>query len=177
MSRLIYCLIWTLLNGFTFPIKKTKDSILFSPEKLSAEARLLKVDPQYIICTPCDETIIFNQNQNVPNFREYGLYLQSGYYLLYLTGPKGTVLTLFGAESFDPLGGYLIIKKTDNRSISIENLESFETSKWYNVKPTKGEGGYKLYYRHVYRFKQNIASLRWDLWWKIPPNTNTKIPN
>ena len=179
MKRLNFILFVLLLSTIGFAVNSNATDVSFNWGWGQAKTvlRLTKVDPQYFICMPCQDFIWFDHHKNRRNFREYGLYLQSGYYHLDLKGSKGTLITLFGAEAFEINGGFLIIQKEDDVLVTIDDLESFPVKQWYRVEP-KGttNGGYRVFYQPASNFKENIASIRWDIWWDKLPFRQLKIP-
>lgn len=170
----IFCLITI---GSTVTLTAKEVSLNWNWGRAEAVARLSKVDPQYFLCMPCQDFIWFDQDRNRENFREYGLYLQSGYYHLDLKGTKGTLITLFGAESFNLNEGFLVIQKEDDAIVTIDNLENFPVNQWHKVEP-QGDtnGSYRVFYQPALNFKENIASIRWGVWWDELPSSDLKMP-
>ena len=66
-----------------------------------AELNLWKRDPNwYGPCGHCADFINFYENENRKDFFNWTSYTQTGYYTIDLTGPEGTMVTLFGRQKF-----------------------------------------------------------------------------
>ena len=140
---------------------------------LKANLLLQKVDPYlYGSCGWCSEVFILNENDNRKNFKLYNSDSQTGSYLIDLTGPVGTTVTLYGSQDFDLNMGYLILVKQDDQPIVVGDLDNLPPHQWVEVKrPDTGPGLYRVWYHPVNRFKERIASVRWGQWWsELPPS-------
>mgnify|MGYP001266669163 CR=1 FL=1 len=170
---LVVAFFWFVNTGFRVAV----DTIRSYSNQPKIALRLTKVDPQYVICMPCTDFIWFYQNENRRNFREYALYLQSGYYHLDLLGTKGTSITLFGAEEFKLNEGFLILQKEDDKIVTIDDLEKFSPGRWHNVKAQKNlSGGFSAFYQPGLNFKERVSSFRWGMWWEKLPLADLKAP-
>ena len=153
-SALIFCL------GFI-----TWD--LTDPEGKDAEKGelyLSKIDPFHPACQPCEDIFYLRSGDNRKNFREYPLYLQSGYYKIDLFGPEGTEISFFGAENFQTSMGYLKIIKRDKERASIYNLEDLKPENWTEIPAESGvTGANSVYFSPYPCFQENIASISWNL--------------
>ncbi len=151
-------------------------SVLYGPAwaetKLRANLWLQKVDPYlYGPCGWCSEVFILNENDNRKNFKRYNSNNQTGSYLIDLTGPEGTTVTLYGSQDFNLSQGYLILVKQDDRPIAVGDLENLPPRQWVEVKQSDtGPGLYRVWYHPGEYFKDRIASVRWGQWWsELPP--------
>jgi hypothetical protein len=153
-SALIFCF------GFT-----TWD--LSDPESKDAkkgELYLRKVDPFHPACMPCEDIFYLRSGDNRKNFREYPLYLQSGYYKIDLFGPEGTEISFFGSENFQTSMGYLKVIKRDGERASVYNIEDLKPETWVEIPAHPGvTGAYSVYFSPYPSFEENIASISWNL--------------
>lgn len=137
-----------------------------------AELLLLKEDPYlYGACGWCTDLFLLKENDNRKNFNEYNLDTQTGSYLIDLTGPEGTTVTLFGSQNYSLQRGYLILVKKDDRPIAVGDLENLPPDQWVDVNQSDtGPGLYRVWYHPAAYFKDHIASVRWGQWWtELPP--------
>ena len=142
----------------------------WAESQMKANLFLQKVDPfLYGPCGWCSERFILNENDNRKNFKRYNSNNQTGSYLIDLTGPVGTAVTLYGSQNYDLEHGYLIVIKQDDQPIAVEDLENLPARQWVEVKGT-GPGHYRVWYQPSSRFREKIASVRWGQWWsELPP--------
>ena len=135
-----------------------------------AELMLKKEDPYlYGACGWCTDLFLLKENDNRKNFSGYNLDLQTGSYLIDLTGPQGTTVTLFGSQSYSRQQGYLILVKQDDYPIAVGDLESLPPNQWVEV-GTPQTGRYSVWYYPANHFKELIASARWGQWsTELPP--------
>lgn len=109
----------------------------------------------------CGKMLHFPTNQDVPDMRD----TETCVYTLNMRGPAGKMVTLFGSPNFKKDDGLLIVKKTDDKQVWIQDLERFPDRKWHKVE-AKGEyGGYEAFYRAASGFESNVASIKWGEWW------------
>ena len=136
-----------------------------------AELLLRKEDPYlYGICGWCTDLLNIGQNEDWKNFSRYNLDTQTGYYLIDLMGPAGTMVTLFGAQDYSRKNGFLILVKKDDSPIAVGDLNNFPPRQWVDVNNAEGSGVYSVWYHPVENFKERIASVRWGQWWtELPP--------
>jgi len=114
----------------------------------------------------CNALFKVDPDKNIPDLRVFRNFFCLGPYSLHWDGVPGKVVTLFGAFEYAPGNGYLIIKKTDNKTVWITSLEDFPPNKWTKVPPTEdGYGGYEAYYFPGNYFEMNVASVKWGHWW------------
>lgn len=114
----------------------------------------------------CDALYDVKAGKDVPDMRDFRQYFCDGRYTLTLEGKKGTTVTLFGRFAYKKGAGFMVVVKNDNRKIWLINLEDFPSGKWFRVKANQDTGAYKIYYRSVSRFSENISSIQWGQWWK-----------
>ena len=137
-----------------------------------AELLLQKEDPYlYGACGWCTDLFRLKENDNRKDFRQYNLDTQTGSYLIDLTGPEGTTVTLFGSQNFSLKQGYLILVKQDDRPLTVGNLDNLPPDQWVDMNQSDtGPGLYRVWYHPFDRFKERIASVRWGQWWtELPP--------
>ena len=154
-------------------------TLLFNPQVYAetgskANLWLQKVDPYlYGPCGWCSEHFILNENDNRENFKRYNSNTQTGSYLIDLTGPVGTTVTLYGSQNYGLKYGYLILVKQDDKPIAIGDLENLPPRQWVEVNQSDtGPGLYRVWYHPSRHFKERIASVRWGRWWsELPPVT------
>jgi len=128
------------------------------------ELYLTKVDPFLPLCNPCEDIFYLRFGDNRKNFREYPLYLQSGYYKIDLFGPEGTEISFFGAENFQTSMGYLKVIKRDGERATISNLEDLKPETWVEIPAKPGlTGAYAIYFSPYPSFQENIASISWNM--------------
>lgn len=135
---------------------------------------LQKVDPYlYGPCGWCSERLILNENDDRKNFRRYNSNNQTGSYLIDLTGPVGTTVTLYGSQNYGLDHGYLIVIKQDDRPIVVGDLENLPPRQWVEVnRSDTGPGLYRVWYHPSNLFKERIASVKWGQWWsELPPTS------
>jgi len=114
----------------------------------------------------CDELLYIELGKDIPNMRRYyPCYHRTGRYTMTLSGPAGTIVTLFGKHSFDKERGYLTIKKGDGKLVWILDLEGFPHREWFNSIATNDSGAYEAFYNSAPIFEQNVSSIKWGRWW------------
>ena len=135
-----------------------------------AELLLQKEDPfLYGACGWCTDIFRLKENDNRKDFRQDNLDTQTGSYLIDLTGPEGTTVTLFGSQNYSLKQGYLILVKKDDRPLAVGDLEHLPPRQWVEV-VTPQTGIYSVWYHPAAYFKEHIASVRWGQWWtELPP--------
>ena len=83
-----------------------------------------------------------------------------------LNGPAGTTVTLYGKQKHSPDRGFLIIRKKDDRPITVADLEYFPPNRWVEVAAeNSSSGAYSVWYQPYGGFKNNVESVRWGHWW------------
>lgn len=115
--------------------------------------------------TGCDGLYKVRIGKDVSDMRDFQYFLCDGKYTLYMEGPSGNMVTVFGDFNFQTGGGYLIVRKRDDRLVWLLDLEAFPPGQWVTIPPTADSGSYDAYYQAAPRFEQNIASVRWGHWW------------
>lgn len=113
----------------------------------------------------CDGLYYVKPDKDVPDLRDFRLFFCEGKYSLTLDGPPGKIVTLFGDFDFKKDYGYLIVRKTDDKTVWLYNLESLPPGQWHVVAPYGMYGGSEVFYRAAARFEQNVASVKWGQWW------------
>lgn len=137
---------------------------------LKAGLTLQKDDPYlYGPCGWCSDSLVLKENDHRKNINQSNLDAQTGNYLIDLTGPAGTTVTLYGSQNYGLKHGYLILVKKDDRPLAIENFDPFPPQQWVDVN-TPDTGTYRVWYHPAKSFKERIASVRWGQWWsELPP--------
>jgi hypothetical protein len=115
------------------------------------------------LCDDCPGLIKIYPDDNPGDLFEYPFHLRSGYYTAALFGPTGTKTTLFGDINYKTDRGYLVLIKTDDDPIEVDDLEGFSPNQWVEVPHRRdASGGYKAYYSPHEFFKEQISSLKWE---------------
>ncbi len=96
---------------------------------------------------------------------DFYLYGGQNRYTLTLEGESGRTVTLFAHPDFGKEGGFLVIRKKDDRLVWIRDLMDFPKNTWHTVSGEKGYGGFDVYFSPNPRFDQSIASIKWGKWW------------
>ena len=113
----------------------------------------------------CDELLNIASGNDIPDMRVFDCYHRTGKYTMTLTGPPGTMVTLFGNFSYGKERGYLIIRKKDDRQIWLLDLEDSSPDGWIQVEARRQSGAYEAFYHAAPIFSQNISSIKWGRWW------------
>jgi len=147
----------------------------FAPA-LAAEGRLMLSKEQLFDSGPaidfnsrrgnCEALFYVDIGKDIADMRrDFRNYFCEGMYTLTLDGPAGTVVTLFGNFNFGEEGGYLVLKKKDDKMIWILHLEDFPASRWVTQEATSKSGSFEVYYQPAPNFRRNVSSVRWGEWW------------
>ena len=121
----------------------------------------------------CDQLFKVALEKDVPDMRrDFDYYFCEGMYTLRLDGPKGTTLTLFGNFFYGQGGGYLVLKKLDDRMLWLLDLEEFPAERWMSFDAGKDSGAFEAYYHPAPNFRKNLSSLKWGQWWKGGPSAS-----
>lgn len=86
-----------------------------------------------------------------------------------LEGPAGTMVTLFAKQTFGKEGGYIVVRKTDDKKVWLLDLMDFPDKQWKTIEASADSGGYEVYFKNGPAFDTNVASLKWGQWWKALP--------
>jgi hypothetical protein len=146
-------------------------AVVFSAAHPSVELALKKqpffggIGPGY---NPnCFGLFYVDGDKDVPDLREFRLFLCNGRYTFSMKGPAEKLVTLFAGFNYSLERGYLIIKKTDDRLVWVDDLEAFKPRQWVKVEADEsGYGGYEVYYEPGPLFEQFVASVKWGRWWQ-----------
>jgi hypothetical protein len=114
----------------------------------------------------CNALYDVKTGRDVPDMRDFRQYFCEGRYTVTLEGKKGTTVSLFGQFKYKKNAGYMVFVKNDNRKIWLINLEDYPSGKWVNVQASRDSGAYRIYYKSMSLFSQNISSVKWGTWWK-----------
>ena len=120
-------------------------------------------DAKKLACTAMYDV---KYGRNVSDMREFRNFLCQGRYEMTLRGNKGRTVTLFAQFNYGQKGGFLVVRKMDDRQIWISDLENLPSGQWTTVPANQQSGGYEAFYRGASGFDQNISSVKWDRWWK-----------
>lgn len=104
--------------------------------------------------------------RDVADMREFRNFHCQGRYEMTLRGEKGRTVTLYAQFKFGKKGGFLVVRKLDDRKIWISDLENLPSDQWTTVLASRQSGAYKAFYRDASGFDQNISSVKWGQWWK-----------
>lgn len=117
----------------------------------------------------CKGLYHISENEDVPDLRDFRLFYCQGRYTLSWNGPVGKVATLFARFNFGAENGFFVVRKTDDKTVWVLNLEKFPDRQWHSV-PAKDEyGGYESIYFPASGFEENISSVKWGEWWGDRP--------
>jgi hypothetical protein len=114
----------------------------------------------------CTEMYDVKQGRNVADMREYRNYFCQGRYEMTLRGEKGRTVTLYAQFNFGQKGGFLVVRKMDDRLIWIPDLENLPAGRWTTIPASRQSGSYEAFYRKAWGFDQNISSVKWGQWWQ-----------
>ena len=89
-----------------------------------------------------------------------------GRYEMTVRGDKGRTVTLYAQFNFGQEGGFLVVKKTDDRMVWIHDLENLPAGQWTTVPASRQSGGYEAFYHKGSGFDQNLSSIKWGQWWQ-----------
>lgn len=104
--------------------------------------------------------------RDVADMREFRNFHCQGRYEMKLRGKKGRTVTLYARFSYGKKGGFLVVRKTDDKKIWISDLENLPSGQWTTIPASRQSGGYEAFYRKTSGFDQNIASVKWGKWWQ-----------
>ena len=149
----------------------------FSPLAYALEGKLMLSKEQLFDTGPaidffgnrgdCESLFYVDAGKNIPDMRrDFRNYFCEGMYTMTLDGPPGTLVTLFGGFDYDKQGGYLVLKKKDDRRLWILHLEEFPGNRWVTSEANKDSGAYEAYYRPSPNFRRNVSSVKWGQWWE-----------
>jgi len=142
------------------------------------ELLVLKQDPfLYGPCEPCSDMVAFDEGENTVDFDQRNFATQTGYHYVYIKGPAGTTVTLFGGRQFGLDNGYLIIRKQDDRTIHVRvtDLEQLPANQWFDIGPGDGnDGNYSAWVQPNAYLESRIGSLKWGKWWSRLPVKESK---
>lgn len=102
-----------------------------------------------------------------------------GRYEMIVRGEPGRTVTLYAQFNFGQEGGFLVVRKTDDRRVWVYDMESLPPGQWTTVPASRDTGGYEAFYHNGSGFDQNISSIQWDQWWQgdIPRKTGYRAPD
>ena len=129
-------------------------------EKLVTDLHIAEGD------SACDEMVYLDSGKDLKSMHGYRCFYPTGKYTMRLSGPAGTLVTIFGKNSFSKERGYLVIRKKDDRMVWILDLEDFPHRKWFNSVATDDSGAFDAFYSAAPIFEQNVSSVKWDNWWE-----------
>lgn len=115
--------------------------------------------------TDCDRVLRIKNGEDVSDVRNLACFERDNELTLTLTGPAGTTITLYSGYNFKNEGGYLIIKKKDDRLVWLLDLESFPRGKWHTEDAKGDSGAYDVFYEGGPALNHNVSSIKWG----IPP--------
>lgn len=114
----------------------------------------------------CDGIYYVKEGKDVSTLRGFRHYFCTGMYSMTLEGPRGEVVTLFGNHDFKKEGGFMVIRKTDDRKVWLNDLDFIPDGKWVKRPPTEDSGGVQIFFKPVPNFSQRISSVKWGKWWQ-----------
>lgn len=105
-------------------------------------------------------------DRNVSDMREFRNFQCLGRYEMTVRGEPGRTVTLYAQFNYGKDGGFLVVRKKDDRTVWINDLESLPSGQWTTVEADSQSGGYEVFYQAVSGFDQNISSVKWGQWWQ-----------
>ena len=114
----------------------------------------------------CTEMYDVKYGRNVDDMREFRNFHCQGRYEMTLRGEKGRTVTLYAQFNFGKKGGFLVVRKKDDKNIWIHDLENLPSGRWTTIPANHQSGSYEAFYRSASGFDQNISSLKWGQWWQ-----------
>ena len=109
----------------------------------------------------CDRLLRIKNGKDVSDVRNLACFERDNKLTLTLTGPAGTTITLYSGYNFKNEGGYLIIKKKDDRLVWLLDLECFPRGEWTAVAANGDSGAYEVFYEGGPALDRKIASIKW----------------
>ena len=120
-------------------------------------------DPRKNVCTAMYDVKF---GRDVGDMRDFRDFLCQGRYEMTVRGEPGRTVTLYAQFNFGKSSGFLVVRKTDDRMVWIDDLENLPPGQWTTVKADRQTGGYEAFYRKASGFDQNISSVKWGQWWQ-----------
>jgi hypothetical protein len=114
----------------------------------------------------CSALYDVKQSRDVADMREFRNFQCQGRYEMILRGEKGRTVTLYAQFNFGKKGGFLVVRKTDDRKVWITDLEDLPAGRWATIPAGRQTGGYEVFYQAASGFDQNISSVKWGQWWQ-----------
>jgi len=114
----------------------------------------------------CDGIYYVTEGKDVSSMRDFRQYFCTGLYSLTLEGKRGQVVTLFGNHDFKKQGGFMVLRKTDDRKVWLSDLALIPEGTWVKRPPTSDSGGVQIFFSPVPNFDQRISSVKWGKWWE-----------
>ena len=109
----------------------------------------------------CYKLIPIEVGQDVPDMRDKPCSSRDGKFSLTISGPPGTIVTLFGKYNFEKGNGFLTIKKKDHREIWLLDLIYFPAGRWFYTEETEDSGAFETFYNPSPIFDESISSIKW----------------
>jgi len=109
----------------------------------------------------CYKLIPIEVGHDVPDMRDEPCSSRDGKFSLTISGPPGTIVTLFGKYNFEKGNGFLTIKKKDHREIWLLDLIYFPAGRWFHTEETEDSGAFETFYNPSPNFEESIYSIKW----------------
>ena len=109
----------------------------------------------------CYKLIPIEVGHDVPDMRDKPCSSRDGKFSLTISGPPGTIVTLFGKYNFEKGNGFLTIKKKDHREIWLLDLIYFPAGRWFHTEETEDSGAFETFYNPSPNFEESIYSIKW----------------
>ena len=109
----------------------------------------------------CYKLIPIEVGHDVPDMRDKPCSSRDGKFSLTISGPPGTIVTLFGKYNFEKGNGFLTIKKKDHREIWLLDLIYFPAGRWFHTEETEDSGAFETFYNPSPNFEESIFSIKW----------------
>jgi hypothetical protein len=126
----------------------------------------------------CSALYDVKYDRNVSDMREFRNFQCQGRYEMTVRGEPKRTVTLYAQFNFGTEGGFLVVQKTDDRTVWIEDLEGLPPEQWTTIPASRQSGGYKAFYHYGSGFDQFISSVKWGRWWQgdIPRKEGYQAP-
>ncbi len=119
----------------------------------------------------CVSLLKIDPDKNVPDMRTFRNFFCTGPYTLYWDGLPDKIVTVYADFNYGKEYGYLILKKTDDKTVWLIDYDDLPANEWIKVPASEdGYGGYEAYYSPGSRFELNFSSVQWGQWWDAPLN-------
>ena len=147
MKKLPVVLVFTL-----FPVLAWANSELVLQKEV-----MYWSDKTNVACSP---PITIEVGRDVPDLRDEICGSQDGKIDLTLSGPPGTIVTLFGSYNFKKDNGFLIIKKKDDQLLWVKDFVDLPAGQ-FSSEANEDSGAFETFFQAVPFFERSVSSVKW----------------